>query len=97
MRRDALPALLRQARAQPIRAEIVRLEDELESLDEELARVQKGPMPEVPKMQRGHLTSAMMQRTRIGGVHARMTNVGREIREARSRLAELEAGGTSGP
>lgn len=47
-------------------------------------------MPEVPKMQRGHLTSAMMQRIRIGGVHARMTNVSREIREARARLKELE-------
>ncbi len=93
MRRDALPALLREARSRPLKAEIRRLEDELAGLDEELLQAREGPPPEVPEGARDRITQEMAKNARIGGISAELGRVGGRLKEKRRELEEIEREG----
>ena len=90
MRREALPSLVREARAQPVRREIEGLEEELEALEEQRQRVLEEE-PTVPAGMRGYVTPSMMRNRLLGGVSNQASAVGKELDEARRRLASIEA------
>ncbi len=92
MRRDALPRLIREAKAEPIREEVERLEAELEAADREMVRAREEPPPEVPAMLRGQQTPALLRNARLGGIRARQSAACRELAAARATLAEIEGG-----
>ena len=94
MRRDALPSLVREARAQPVRREIEGLEEELEVLEEQRQRV-LDEEPTVPAGMRGHVTPSMVRNRLLGGVSNQASAVGKELDEARRRLASIEAEGVT--
>ena len=96
MRKDALPALIRRAEAEPVRQEIARLEAELAASDEELLRARSEPV-EVPPERRRDLTVAMLRNQRLGGITSRMSRLGKNLDERRKELALLESGAQQRP
>ncbi len=92
-RKDALPALIREAKAAPLRREVERLERELEALDQEMRRARQGPPPPVPEAMRGSVTPAMVRNQRIGGITAQASRAGKELVAAREQLARIESEG----
>jgi hypothetical protein len=95
MRRDALPGLIRQARAEPVHQEIDHLNAELDTLAEEELRAREGPV-EVSTERRHNLTDGMVTNRLLSSITNRSRRVGRELRAAQGRLAEIEAEGTRG-
>lgn len=91
MRQAALPALIRDARAEPIRGEVEQLEGELERLDAEAEYVREAPAPEVPERHRGHVTPLMLRNRALAGVLQRQHDVGKDLAAARRELASIEA------
>jgi chromosome segregation ATPase len=96
MRRDALPRLITEAKAAPIRAEIARLEAELEDLEEQRKAALR-EKPEVPPHQRGTVTPMMVRNSKLGGIVARLSAVGRELDERRQELEQIERQGPRDP
>lgn len=91
MRRAAIPALIRQARAAPVREELEALEAELEALEEEAERVRSGPAPEVAAGQRGHVTPAMMRNQQLAGITDQASSLGQRVKARRRELEVIEA------
>lgn len=96
MRRDALPALIRQAKTLPIRQEVERPEAVLAELDEEMRQAQEGPLPDLPARTFG-VTPMMVRSGRIDSIQTRTSSLSKELKRARRQLVEIEAGGASVP
>lgn len=93
MRKAALSHYIREAKAAPVRAQIARLEEELEGLGAESERIREEAAPTVPASQRGHLTPTMLRNRRLVGVGERGNAVGGEVKKLRKVLAQIEAEG----
>lgn len=92
MRKVALPYVIREARARPVREEVQRLEQELAALDDELRRAKDEPAPQVPVGQRGRINPAMAKNSRLANIANRASSIGRQLRLKRRELQRLEAG-----
>lgn len=93
MRKIAIPVLIREERAEPMRERMRQLEEELDALEEELRQVQEAEPPPVPAGRVGHMNPAMAKSARISGIASRSSSLSRELKQARRELAELEAEG----
>ncbi len=93
MRRVAIPALIREARAAPVRREIERLEEELAALEAESKHVREQPQPTVPAGRRQHVTPAMLRNAELGSITARAIRLGGELKAKQQELAQIEREG----
>lgn len=89
MRREALPRLIREARANPVRERVERLEAELEALEDERQRVLDGDF-EVPENRRGDLDALMLRNQRLGSITQQSSRIGHHLEQARVELRQIE-------
>lgn len=97
MRKDALPSMIAEAKARPIRKEVQRLEEELERLESERQAALAAPLPQVPAAQRGTVTGLMRRNQELSGITSRTSMVGKELDERRRQLAQIEHEGPKDP
>ena len=92
MRADALPLLIRDAQAKPLREKLERLDAESDRLIEERERALIEEPPAAPAEMRGTVTPHMMRAQVLDGINRRESSVGRDRRGVLERIAKIEAG-----
>lgn len=92
MRQRALPEIL-EARRKPIRYEIARLQREQRQADEQVRQARENPPDEVPESLRNRVSLQTYRQQVIGNASRRQSETGRELKEAKKRLRELEETG----
>lgn len=93
MRQRALPRLIREAKAEPVRRKLAELESEAAAMDEAVRRVREEPYPVVPPGMRGHVTPRMAHDARLQEAVGRQRAIGEELKAHRRLLAQIEAEG----
>lgn len=92
MRLDALPEYIRRQRLEPLRAQLDRLEEELDGLVEQRQRAMTEDPPSAPASMHGTITVHMRRQRILDGVAARERQASDERRKLRARISEIEAG-----
>jgi uncharacterized small protein (DUF1192 family) len=90
MRGDALPMLIREARARPLKERLGRLDDELMRLVSERERLMAEEPPEPPASMRGTISKQMMRQRLLDEINGREGRASAERREALNRIAAIE-------
>jgi hypothetical protein len=88
MRERAIPLLIREAKARPIREQVARLEAELEEIEHSRQAALREE-PEVPAAMRGSVTVPMLKNRKLSGISAQAMRVGRDLDQARRELERI--------
>ena len=88
MRKDAIPRLLAEVRAQPIREEVEQLEAELADLERQRQRA-LAEEPEVPAAMRSGVTPTMVRQRKLSGITSLSSQVGKDLDLRRTELENL--------
>jgi len=90
MRKAALPKLIRDERARPVRERVERLEGQLEDLEAERQRVLAEDFS-VPPERRTDLTETLLRNQKLSGITTRSSSrVGHHLDQARRELTLVE-------
>ena len=90
MRADALPRLIKEARARPLKERLASVEAELDAAVEELERAQHEPHPEVPPHLRGGVSPVQLHQARLQNIAGRQASAGKDRRRLLAQIAEIE-------
>ncbi len=95
MRQVALPYLIREETAAPIRDDICRLEEVLAELEVERQRIQAEPPPEVPSARRGYVTPIMARNVQLKGIIDQERSLSIELNRKRRELEQAAREGVT--